>query len=104
MYNCGIVGQLAYCLIPSRISLSAKTSTAANCAAQDCNSCTDLAEKPHCGACGRPFIKSTMSFCVICCLILSRTFIFLPLPLSKLKETLKKSCLTFFRDEKRKVR
>jgi hypothetical protein len=43
--------------MPWRISGSASTLTVAKrCTPQACSTCTAIAEKPHCGICGVPFM------------------------------------------------
>src|SRR5260370_27633182 len=65
-----MVGQLAYSLMPWRISASASTLTLANsCTPQALSTCTAREEKPHCGNCGVPFMKSTTRLPVTCSLM-----------------------------------
>src|SRR3954463_15040188 len=65
-----MVGQLAYSLMPWRISASASTLTLANsCTPQALRTCTASCEKPHCGNCGVPFMKRTTRLPVTCSLM-----------------------------------
>src|SRR5688500_19480934 len=67
-----MVGQLAYSLMPWRISASARTLTVcSSCTPQALRTCTARAEKPHCGNCGVPFMNSTTGCDVTCCLMRS---------------------------------
>src|SRR6188474_466615 len=67
-----MVGQLAYCLMPSRMSGFSSTLTLKkSLTPQAFSACTVSAENPHCGNCGVPFMYSTRGLPVTCCLILS---------------------------------
>src|SRR5712664_2072636 len=67
-----MVGQLAYTLMPWRISGSSSTLTVNSFSTpQAFRICTALAEKPHCGNCGVPFIYRTTGLPVTCCLMRS---------------------------------
>src|SRR5713226_8692715 len=67
-----MVGQLAYSLMPRRISGSSSTLTVKTSSTpQAFRICTALAEKPHCGNCGVPFIYRTTGLPVTCCLMRS---------------------------------
>src|SRR6185436_18750291 len=71
-YNCGMVGQLEYSLIPWRTSWSLSTSTVATFSTPHASRiCTAAALKPHIGASGVPFMYSTTGLPVTCCLIFS---------------------------------
>src|SRR5882724_780101 len=67
-----MVGQLAYSLMPWRISGSSSTLTVNSFSTpQAFRIWTALAEKPHCGNCGVPFIYRTTGLPVTCCLMRS---------------------------------
>src|SRR5450759_4259870 len=62
-----MVGQLAYSLMPWRISWSCSTSTVNGCSTpQAFRICVADAEKPHMGICGEPFMYSTTGWEVTC--------------------------------------
>ena len=65
-----MVGQLANALMPWRISASASTFTVWNSLTpQALSTWQASAEKPHCGNCGVPFMKSTTGCPVTCALM-----------------------------------
>src|SRR5687768_10437045 len=65
-----MVGQLAYSLMPWRISASASTLTVWNSLTpQALSTWQASAEKPHCGNCGVPFMKSTTGCPITCALM-----------------------------------
>src|SRR6267154_3004993 len=67
-----MVGQLSYSLMPWRISGSSSTLTVNSFSTpQAFRICTALAENPHCGNCGVPFIYRTTGLPVTCCLMRS---------------------------------
>src|SRR5712671_5150767 len=67
-----MVGQLAYSLMAWRISGSSSTLTVKSFSTpQAFRICTALAEKPHWGNCGVPFIYRTTGLPVTCCLMRS---------------------------------
>ena len=57
-----MVGQLLYSLMPSRSSGAANTLTVSNFGTYWAMTPTSDAEKPHCGKCRVPFMKSTTWF------------------------------------------
>ena len=69
-----MVGQLAYSLMPWRISGSISTSIAAKFSTPHrCRIWVAVAEKPHMGICGEPFMKRTTGLEVTVLRILSWT-------------------------------
>ena len=59
-YSWGIVGQLAYCLMPWRISSSSSTFTVVRSfTPQAFSTCMARPEKPHIGNWAVPFMNST---------------------------------------------
>jgi len=70
-HSCGKVGQLAYFGRLARISGFCRMSTKANFSPQPITTCAALAEKPHCGAFGEPFMYSRTVFLLIWSLIVS---------------------------------
>src|SRR4051794_16857323 len=68
-----MVGQLLYCLMPSRRLGSVSTSMPLNLTPKWVSTCTTAEEKPHCGNTGVPFMKRTTSFDVTSLLIRSAT-------------------------------